>query len=141
LGLIELERGEPMTKRLAGCAVDEFEFDGGQVAAVEAGFARPGLRGELAGDSAGVGRRVPTGDEGGVGVPVGDAYVERNAVGMEGTARLQVGAADGDGFAIAGEKDEFCFPGALGPIASLAGVEGHPGLGRYEVGGELTEDQ
>ena len=141
LGLIELERGEPVTKGLAGCAVEEFKFDGGQVTAVEAGFARSGLRGELAGGRVGVGRRVLSGDEGGVGVPVGEAEVEGNAVGAEGAAGLQVGAGDGDGFAVVGEKDEFCFPGALGPVAGLAGVEGHSGLGRDEVGGELAEDK
>ena len=141
LSLIELERGKPIAKRLAGCAVEELEFDGGQVAAVEAGFGRPGLRGELAGGSAGVGRRVLSGDEGSVGVPVGDAKVERNSVGAEGAVGLQAGAGDGDGFPAVGEKDEFYFPGALGPVTGLAGVEGQAGFGRDEVGGELAEDE
>ena len=88
LGLIELERGEQVTKGVAGCSVEEFKFDGGQVAAVEAGFARSRLRGELAGGSAGVGRRVLSGDEGSIGLPVGDPEVERNTVGAEGAAGL-----------------------------------------------------
>ena len=88
LGLIQLERGEQVTKGVAGCSVEELKFDGGQVAAVEAGFARSRLRGELAGGSAGVGRRVLSGHEGSIGLPVGDPEVEGNAVGAEGAAGL-----------------------------------------------------
>ena len=130
LGLIELERGEPVTEATRPVARStSSNSTAGQVAAVEAGFARPGLRAvnwrAAARASAGA---FFCGDEGGIGVPVGDAYVERNAVraggrwpGFRSAPRMVTG------FAALPRERRVLLPGALGPDRGSGRCRGSSG--------------